>query len=139
MKPTFRFRSSYLNCFRYDVTDDTGDYVIEYRTGVSNYERHISNYNDAEWERDVVAAIGLLYRTDPTTPIPVGTVAAFNDWRQAERDKWLEKWKANPDRYGPFDPDHEAAQPIELVKGAYYIVGTGWVDLDGLEIVPCLR
>lgn len=127
IKPTFRWTCSYLNCVWYEVTDETGTYEIELRRRVCDYERSIANYTDETWERDVVAAIGLLRRTDSTRPIPDATVAAFNAWRQAERDQWIAKWKANADRYGPFDPNHETAQPIPPVRAGYYEVGKGWI------------
>jgi hypothetical protein len=127
IKPTFRWTCSYLNCVWYEVTDETGTYEVELRRRVSDYERSITSYTDEAWERDVVAAIGILHRTSSTRPIPDETVAAFNEWQQSVREEWIAKWKANPDRYGLFDPTDISAQPFEPVKGGHYVIGKGWV------------
>lgn len=124
--PRFRWTCSYLNCVWYEVTDETGTYELELRRRVSDYERKLANYTDETWERDVVAAIGVLHRTD-CKPIPSSTVAAFNAWQKAMREQRIAEWKANPDRYGPFDPNSETVKPVVPVKGGHYEIGKGWV------------
>jgi hypothetical protein len=49
----------------------------------------------------VVSSINVLHRSHwSNREIPASTVAAFNEWRQVERDKLFAEMAADPERYG---------------------------------------
>jgi hypothetical protein len=111
----------------FEVIDETGIYRVETRYEASDYERGIASYDDQGWQREVVGAIGLLYpyhgRLDQ--PIPQSTVDAFNAWRLAEHEAFVKLLRDHPDKYGTNAAD--AVEPPMVVRGARYVIGTGWV------------
>jgi hypothetical protein len=74
-----------------------------------------------------VGAIGLLYRYHGSLdqPIPQSTVDAFNAWRLAEHEAFVKLLRDHPDKYGTNAAD--GVEPPMVVRGARYVVETGWV------------
>ena len=126
-KVHFRWVCGYRGCTDYMITDDTGTYRAEFRHTLEEYQPGVHNYTPAEWERDVVPTLGLLRRYIPTSPVPAATVAAFNEWRLAERADHVAKMKAAPEKYGEIDEhDTRLFPPILPARTGVYVVGKGW-------------
>jgi hypothetical protein len=136
MAYTFRWTSGYMNCTEYEVCGDGPSYRVEVRNGVCDYEHSIYNHTSpfADWNRDVVAAIGLMKRSGSCDkPIRQEVVDAFNDWRQRTWQDWIGKMKAQPERYGEIDESDPIFAKPAIVRGAYYRVGSGWI-VNGEEL-----
>lgn len=127
MALSFRFVSAYLGEVQYEVIGDGAPYRVTVRRRAESYERSIFNGGEAEWQRDVVAAIGTLHRHISCDEISPDVVAAFNHWLQAEHAMSIAHMKAHPARYGALSDDDPIVQPPAAVTGAHYVVGTGWV------------
>jgi hypothetical protein len=127
VEPRFRWTCSYMGRQEFEVIDETGTYRVETRYEASDYQRGISSYDDQGWQREVVDAIGLLYRYHGRLdqPIPQSTVDAFNAWRLAEHQAFVKLLRDHPDKYGTNAAD--GVEPPMVVRGARYVVGTGWV------------
>lgn len=126
MEPRFTWICSYMGTQEFEVRDRTGIYYVETRYEASDYERKISTYDDAAWEREVVAAIGLLRRKyDGSKPVPEETVEAFNAWRAKRYADDLAVLRANPQKYGDEASIQEMIasgllKPPMVVRGAYF-------------------
>lgn len=130
MTYTFRWTCGYMNCTDYEVMGDGPCYRVQIRNKVSDYEHSIYNHASplGNWERDEVAAIGLMRRSvSCDKPIRQDVVNAFNDWRQRSYEEWIGKLKAQPERYGEIDENDPIFARPAIVRGAYYRVGFGWV------------
>lgn len=124
----FRWTVSYLGCVEYEVWGDGAPYRVEVRREASAYERAAFNGTDAEWQRDVEGAIGLIRRVpDCDRPISPHVVDAFNAWRSAEHETFVERLRSRPERYGNIAPNDPLLVPPPVVRGAHYEVGKGWV------------
>jgi len=125
---TFRSVLSYRGCHTYEVCGDGSPYRVEVRHDASAYHRSIFGGDDAKWQRDVVAAIGLLHRRhDCDTPVSQRVVDAFNAWRAAEHAQIVEEIRSQPGRHGNLAPDNPILVPPQVVCGARYEAGKGWV------------
>jgi len=110
------------------VVGDGAPYRVELRWEASPYERSISNCDDAKWQRDVVAAVGLLYRSPGChQPIPQRVVDGFNAWRAAEHAKSVSEIRSHPERYRNISDNDPLLAPPAVVRGAHYEVGKGWI------------
>ena len=100
--PRFKFHCSYQGSTWFDVWDATGMYQIELRRSADDYERKFYNGDDADWQRNIVAMIGVMRGASGSIEreIPADTLRAFNAWRQAEHDEHLAQMRAQPERYG---------------------------------------
>ena len=128
MKRKFKWTCSYRGTQWFDVTDETGTYQVELRHTITESGRTDYTGTAAEWEREVICSLNVLRRSyQSNREIPASTVAAFNGWRQAERDRLLAEMTADPERYG--DPSKFAKyfHPITPARGGRYVIGTGWV------------
>lgn len=126
-KYEFRFISAYLGQIDYEVFGDGPSYRVSVRREASAYERSIFNGGDAEWQRDVVDAIGLIHKRASYEPISGAVVEAFNAWRQGEHDAFVAKLKASPEKYGDIPETDPLLKAPIAVTGAHYVVDTGWV------------
>ena len=128
MKPRFKWTCSYRGSQWFDVTDETGTYEVELRHTIIEDDRSIYNGSDAEWDREVVCSLNVLHRSHwSNREIPASTVAAFNEWRQAERDQVFAEMAAEPQRYGDPSTFTKYFEPITPARGGRYVIGTGWV------------
>lgn len=128
--PQYRFRwtCSYMGTVEYEVIGDGPSYRVEIRRSVCDYQRKIYNGDEAEWQRDVVAAIDLLRRrTFSERPIPADVTAAFNVWLQANHAEQVCQIKAAPERYGELATDDPILAAPRQAKGAHYVIGQGWI------------
>jgi hypothetical protein len=128
----FRWVSSYLNIVDYDVYGDGSPYRIETRRAINrfnyDYQRSIFNGTEAEWQRDVIGAIDLLFRSHHTEQaLPQTVVDAFNAWRAAEHAQQIAHIKAHPEKYGDLDENDPLFEAPPVVRGAQYVISTGWV------------
>ena len=121
----FEFISSYMGERDYRVHGDGEPYRIRERWQANSYERSIFNGGDAEWQRDVVAAIGLIQRGGE--PISQAVVDAFSAWRAAKHAKDIDYICAHPERYGNISRDDPLWVAPTVVRGAHYEVGEGWI------------
>jgi hypothetical protein len=124
----FEFVLTYLGYCIYEVYGDGPSYRIQLRQRADAYERSIFAGTDAEWQRDIVAAIGLLHRCDGQ-PISQPVVDAFNDWRAARHASDVAHLRAHPERYGSLSESDPVLVAPAPVRGARYLVGTGWVEI----------
>ena len=122
----FDFISSYRGCWDYLVHGDGEPYRISERRRADSDERSIFNGSEAEWQRQVVAAVGLLYRADGR-PISQGVVHAFNAWRAAEDAKDVAEILSKPERYGIHSREDPRLAPPIAARGAQYEFGKGWI------------
>jgi hypothetical protein len=100
-EPHFRWTCSYQGSVWYTVDDATGRYGLELRRRADDYERKCYNGDDADWQRNIVAMIGVLRREhDIAKPIPDATFHSFNAWLIAEHAKHMAHLRAHPERYG---------------------------------------
>lgn len=126
-KYTFRFVSSYLGEIDYEVIGDGAPYRATVRRRAESYERSIFNGDEAEWQRDVVAAVGTIHRRVSYETISPEVVSAFNHWLQAEHALQIAHIKAHPERYGELAEGDPLLNAPVIVTGAHYVVGKGWV------------
>ena len=140
---TFRWTCSYMGTVDYEIAGDGPVYTATLRREASDYEKSISNHSSplADWERDVVASIGLLHRSDSRFPIAQPVVDAFNAWLIAEHEAFVKMLRDNPYKYGELTEDDPLLVPPTRARGAYYKVGTGWVLNEEPETVErdCMR
>jgi hypothetical protein len=122
----FESISSYRGCWDYRVYGDGEPYRISERRRADSYERSNFNGGEAEWQRQVVAAIGLLYRADGR-PVLQRVVHAFNAWRAAEDAKTVKEILAKPECYGVLSPEDPRLAPPIAARGAQYEFGKGWI------------
>lgn len=124
----FGFASAYMGVTEYTVSGAGELTVLRVRREASAYERSISNYDDAGWERDVVGAIGLV--TACARPVPQDVVDAFNAYRQANYDAQRAYIDARPERYGVIDWENDPVfgRPV-IVRGAEYMVRKNRPDM----------
>lgn len=123
MEPRFKWACSYQGCVWFKVLDDTGDYEIEMRRAAEDYERKCYNGDDADWQRNVVAMIGVLRRSHSLDKeVPAATFAAFNAWRMKEHADYVAKIAAAPERYGV---DYKPEPPMLAHAAARY--ENGWI------------
>ena len=113
----FKFESAYMGVAEYTVNGDGQPYRVSVRSEAGDYERSISTYDDAGWQRDVVSAIGLL---TASRPIPCAVVRAFNAWRLAEWEKHMAIMRSQPERYGSVQEAMFQRPPV--LRGAWYRV-----------------
>jgi hypothetical protein len=105
----------------YKVSDETGSYELELRRNTSDYERSISNYDDAGFAANVVGMIGVLHRSySIDKPVPDSTFRAFNAWLLSEHAKHAAEIASQPQRYGDYVP----AMPMLAHSAARY--ENGW-------------
>jgi hypothetical protein len=97
---------------------------LRVRYEATDYQRSISSYSDADWQRDVVGAIDLLVSESPHgQPIPPAMVDEFNAWREAEYWSHRRSIDSQPDRYGVVDWDSDPVfKRPRPVRGARYLV-----------------
>jgi hypothetical protein len=131
----FRWTCSYMGTVDYEVVGDGPVYTATVRREASDYEKSRYNHRSplADWERDVVASIGLLHRHDSRYPISQDVVDAFNAWRQDEHERLVKMIRDNPHKYGPLVDDDPLLVPPVPARGAHYQVGTGWIVLPQPE------
>jgi hypothetical protein len=137
----FRWTCSYMGTVDYEIVGDGPVYTATLRREASDYEESIYNHRSplADWERDVVASIGLLHRSDSRFAIAQEVVDAFNAWRQAEHDAFVKLLRDHPEKYGPFGDDDPLLVPPVPARGAHYQVGTGWIVLPETVERDCMR
>lgn len=126
---SFEWTCSYMDTVEYRVFGDGAPYLASVRRAASDYEYSIYNHKSplADWERDVVAAIGLLHRSDSRFPIAQPVVEAFNAWLIAKHEAFVKMLRDDPHKYGTLADDDPLLVPPKPVRGAFYQVGTGWV------------
>lgn len=120
-KYSFRWTCSGMGETDYEVSG-AGDLTrLRVRYEATEYQRSISSYDDAGWERDVVGAIGLLVAC--ARPVPQDLVDAFNAWRLSEYEAHRKQIDAQPERYGVVDweADPVFKRPV-VVRGAQYMI-----------------
>ena len=122
--PRFKWKCSYQGSVWYEVWDHTGIYEIELRRSADDYERKFYNGDDADWQRNVVAMIGVLRRASGgiDQEVPAQTLRAFNEWLTSEHEKHIAEMKAQPNRYGT---DFSDIMPPTLAKAAA-VYRDGW-------------
>jgi hypothetical protein len=138
----FRWTCSGLGESDYDVFGSPDVTKLRLRYEATDYQRSISSYDEAAWQRDVVGAIDLLHATGGGGHVTQDMVDAFNAWRLAEYMAHRRSIDAQPERYGVID---WASDPVfkrpRVVRGARYAVrvrrpdmGRDWwkVGCDGL-------
>lgn len=119
---------SYLGCIEFEVWGDESPYRITVRQSAGDYERSIFNGDEQEWRRDVLDAVGLAYRAgDPEAHIAPEVIAAFNTWRAREHAGFIQQLRSAPERYGLIEDGDPILAVPPTIKGAYYVVNTGWV------------
>ena len=127
MPYSFAWTCGYRGTTWYNVYGDGATYEVKVRRTILNDEASLYNGTPEEFARDVVGAVGLVHRTYRNSqPIPDAVVAAFNAWRAQEHAKILAMISEAPDRYGHLATDDPIRQPPAVVRGARYVVGTGW-------------
>ncbi len=114
----FAFKSSYMNCVWFTVSDSTGHYEAELRLGLSDYEAGIYNGN---YQADCAPMVGFMRAT--LRQIPIETVRAFNAWQKEKTESALAKMDAAPERYGIIPPDDSMRIPMQAKGAALYIGG----------------
>jgi hypothetical protein len=131
--PRFKWQCSYQGCTWFNVWDHTGMYEIEFRQRADAYERTCYNGDDADWQRNVVAMIGVVRRShDSATPIPDSTFRAFNTWRAAEHEKHLSDMRSQPQRYGTDFSDIKApmlARAAAIYRDGWHITSLAYCEL----------
>jgi hypothetical protein len=134
-KYSFRWTCGYMGVSYYDVFGDGEPYEVRVRREASDYERSISNYDDAGWQREVVGMIGLLCANRYKAEMAPGVVDAFNAWRQAEYDQHRREIDAQPERYGVVDWDNDPVfKRPAVLRGANWRTGTGWQVIEPIAI-----
>ena len=120
----FVFRSSFAGRVHYEVQGDGKHYTIELVTvhAIDEYWRRRYNGTEEDWNLNEVALVNTIrrhhaYKEDPLAP---AVVDAFNAWRVAERQMWLDKMKADREKYGPWekieqDPYWQIPKPVRAV------------------------
>jgi len=122
--PRFSWKCSYQGSIWFQAWDHTGVYEIELRCRAEDYERKCYNGDDADWQRNVVAMIGVARRAYlADREIPTSTLQAFNAWRLAEHEKHMTELRGNPERYGT---DFSDIKPPALARAAA-VYQDGWI------------
>ena len=119
--------SAYQGTVWFDCYDDQwGQFSLELRETADPYDptKH-GNYPPGEYQRDVIASLGILHarRPDRACVIRPETVAAFNAWRLREHQRVVAHMDANPDRY-LFPPDDPMRKPPMTARGGFW--RDGW-------------
>src|SRR6185437_3233960 len=122
----FESISSYRGCWDYQVHGDGEPYRISERRRADSYERSNFSGSEAEWQRQVVGAIGLVYRVDKRT-ISQEVVDAFNAWRALEHARTVKEILSKPECYGVLSPEDPRLAPPIATRGAQYEFGKGWI------------
>lgn len=119
----FTWEGSGLGEATYRVSGAGDLTTLRVRYEATDYQRSISSYSDAEWERDVVGSINLLADAYGGRPVPRDLVDAFNEWRQAAYELHRRQIDAQPDRYGIVDWEKDPVfKRPPIVRGARYLV-----------------
>lgn len=119
MKHQFSFVSLYLNVIEYDCRDETGCYRLQFRVGVSDYEKSIYNGTAEQYAADCAAVVGWLTASWPRIISPE-TVAAFNIWQQEKTAASLAKMDAAPEKYGLISADDPIRNPLQAKGAAHW-------------------
>lgn len=129
MTYNFHWTCSYMDTVDYHVFGDGQRYTATVRRTASEYEKSIYNHASpcADWDRDVVASIGLIHRSDSRFPISQEVVDAFNAWQLAKHEAFLQLLQDHPEKYGEITSDDPIVRAPPPVRGAFYRVGTGWI------------
>jgi len=123
----FEWRIRGLGTEEYEVFGDGPSYRIELRFEATAYQRSIFNGDEIEWRRDVVAAVGLVWRScGPDRPLPQRVVDEFNAWRALRHATAMHEICSQPQRYLPIAKDDPHFAPPPVVRGAHYEIGKGW-------------
>ena len=125
MTPIFSRKSAYMGCRFYKVSDSTGNYEIEERYELGDYERSIMN-PCVDIDREILAMIGFVRRSYSQGAIPGETIEAFNVWRLAQHNTAIAKMDAQPDRYD-LAADDPIRIPPPVVRGAMWTPEAGFV------------
>jgi hypothetical protein len=125
----FVFGCSYLGYRDWKVFGDFSGEVSTWSPGSSlDYERETYNGSLKDFERNVMSLDGFLRVSCSHEAAPADLVEAFNAWRAAKNAAWLDHWKANQDRYGPFDPASDLARAPKPLRAAFY--DNGWKGVE---------
>jgi len=116
---SFRWTCSYGDEVNYQVYGDGQPYEATVRWEASDYFRSIWNGDEASWQAQCVAAIGLI-RGRTCEPMSQDVVDAFNAWRAHEHARGIAELKANPGKYGVIDENDDLHKPPPVVRGAYW-------------------
>ena len=92
------------------------EYVTPQHLG--SYFRGISNYNDADWQSEIVDMLHVLKSCCQNAIITQEWVNAFNEWRQTEHVKFVAKLRADPERYGFIADNDPILAPPPVYGGA---------------------
>lgn len=114
----FAFKSSYMNCVWFTVSDSTGHYEAELRLALSDYEAGIYNGN---YQADCAPIVGFMRAT--LRQIPIETVQAFNAWQREQTAAAIAKMETRPEVYGDIPADDPLRIPMQAKGAALYIGG----------------
>lgn len=107
---------------------------LRVRYEATDYQKSISSYSNHDWQREVVAAVGLLVSEYPHgRPISEELAAAFNAWRLEEYNRTRADILAQFDRYGVTAEEYseKISPPPLTVRGAQ--AESHWVNPDARE------
>ncbi len=118
----FRWTCSGMGETDYAVSGAGAIKHLRVRYDAGDYFKSISSYSDLDWEREVVASLGLL-RSDACgsgQEMPQDLVDAFNAWRLAEYEASRAKILGDYARYGikPEDYANAISAPPSVLRGA---------------------
>lgn len=131
MKYRFEWKTGYMGCVDYMVTDQTGTFRATLRHELGDYERSILNPHAPNIVRDTESEIGLLVRCvcDNSGEISPQTIDAFNAWRASEHERQMAHMRANPDRYGT-EFNEPWFQPPMPVSAGRWTKESGWTRVS---------
>ena len=114
----------------YEVYGDGPPYRIVVHRHPEDWHRRYFAGTDAQWQRDVVAAAGLVSRHGSGDPISPALVATFKEWRAADHAHTVRQLLSRPEHYGVRTAEDPRLPPPTPVRGAYFVVERGWVEID---------
>lgn len=125
IKRHFKFRSSYMGCVWFDITDETGTYQAKLRTGLGDYERSILNPHAPGIQEECLSAIGLLTKcvADNRGEISQETISEFNAWRLSEHNAAM---AIVQNRF----PDEYDFLPPSPVYAGFWESGKHWTRIE---------
>lgn len=131
----FEFKSSYMGCTWFTVTDQTGTYEAKLRRVLGSYERSILNPHAApedvvSFADQVASEIGILSRCvcDNAGEISAETIAAFNHWRLTEHNR-VNAYFEERDMLDACD-----LLPPPVVTAGRWTRGHGWTAVAAVEM-----
>lgn len=126
MSYRFVWKLTYGSVAEFEVHGDGPCYRIEERREPSAYDLEMWPHSIDQWNREVVGSVGTIHRRDnQCKAVPQAVVDAFNAWKMAEWERYVERVLADL-RYA--GAGRNEFKPPPVVRGAVWQPsGSCWI------------